>query len=115
MPGPLRNTAATLLAAALSVAPLAAEEPAPPTGEGMSDGMALMQEGAQLLLRGLMGELAPLMQDLQGMIDDMALYHAPEVLPNGDILIRRRSPQRDQPPEAAPEGGDAPVEDALEL
>lgn len=69
---------------------------------GMGEGLGLIEEGARLLLRGFVDEMAPLLRDLEGMIDDLALYHPPEILPNGDILLRRRVP-RD--PEVAPDDG----------
>lgn len=63
------------------------------------------------MLRGFMTEVEPQMRELergfealepelQGFLErmrDMTRYHPPEVLPNGDILIRRR--QADDPPE----------------
>ena len=86
----------------------------------------MIQEGTRLLLRGLQEEmdpamdnlrgfaedmepalrdfvagLGPALQDLSDMIDDFANYEAPEVLPNGDIIIRRR-------PEAPEFGGAGP-------
>lgn len=81
------------------------------------DGLSLMERGAELLLEGLMREMEPAMDDLQGLfeemepalrtfvdemgpalaellgkIDDISAYHPPEMLPNGDIIIRRKSP-----------------------
>jgi hypothetical protein len=67
-------------------------------------GLSLLEEGAGLLLRGLMDDMEPAMQDmaealaqaepmlrdLLGKMGDLTNYHAPEVLPNGDILIRRK-------------------------
>lgn len=92
---------------ALSASPSWAED----TGEGFS----LMEEGARLIMRGMLEELDPAIQDftalaeefgpelhrfaqefgpaMQGLfeaIDSIDNYMAPEVLPNGDILIRRR-------------------------
>lgn len=74
-----------------------------------------MEEGAKLLLRGLMTEMEPAIDDLRDMaegmgpamelfaqemgpalgamleqVDDLRNYQAPEVLPNGDIIIRRK-------------------------
>ena len=34
-------------------------------------------------------------------VGDLSAYHAPEVLPNGDIIIRRKTPQETEP---LPEG-----------
>lgn len=46
--------------------------------------------------------LLPLIEDLTGQIQDLSNYHAPEVLPNGDILIRKRK-REDVEPEAVPD------------
>ncbi|UYV39017.1 hypothetical protein N4R57_08395 [Rhodobacteraceae bacterium D3-12] len=76
-----------------------------------------MEEGAKLLLRGFMQEMepaiddlkkfseevepglrlfvqkmGPALHDLMGKIDDITAYHSPEVMPNGDIIIRRKTP-----------------------
>jgi hypothetical protein len=40
----------------------------------------------------VLGEMEPMLRDLAAMIGDIKNYHAPEVLPNGDIIIRRKSP-----------------------
>lgn len=79
--------------------PLSAEEP-------VEEGFSLIEEGAKILLRGLFEEMEPAFEDLQGFAEDMgpameglrgiigdfSSYHPPEVLPNGDIIIRRKSP-----------------------
>lgn len=87
---------------------------APSFAQDEEDGVDLMQEGAELLLRGLMNEMEPAIDDLKGMmeefgpamqlfademgpvladmlskIDDIKHYEQPEFLPNGDIIIRR--------------------------
>ncbi len=65
------------------------------------------QEGPPLEdeLRDFFGELTtpllPLIDDLAGQLRDLSAYHAPEILPNGDILIRKRRPE-DEPPENRP-------------
>jgi hypothetical protein len=69
-----------------------------------------MEEGARLLLRGLIAEVEPQMQDmtrdmarawdtagpeiarLMALMGDIGNYHLPEMLENGDILIRRKTP-----------------------
>ncbi len=72
----------------------------------VEQGLSLIERGANMLMRGLLQEMQPAMKDLQGMaqewgpamqqlrglIGDMSMYHAPEVLPNGDIIIRRKKP-----------------------
>lgn len=79
----------------------------------MGEGLTLMEEGAKLLFRGLMAEMEPALEDLQGLADEMAPafaelmgmigdfsnYRAPEVLPNGDIIIRRKLPLKLEPAE----------------
>ena len=55
------------------------------------------------LLGDLMRQVDPWLADLAEMLGDLSGWHAPEVLDNGDILIRRRQPVV---PDAAP--GDEP-------
>jgi hypothetical protein len=104
-----------VIALCLLTAPALAEEVTPaPEAEGFS----LMQEGAKLVLRGLMSEMEPALdemgkalsdmepalrelgpkfQQLIAMIDDFKNYDAPEMLPNGDIIIRRNAPLLPKP------------------
>jgi len=94
---------AAIVAASLAV-PVHAEDAPDPS---VSDGFNLMEEGAKLLLRGLMNEMEPALDEMGeamtqlgedigpavsqmlALIDDIRNYEAPEVLPNGDIIIRR--------------------------
>ncbi|WP_371154863.1 hypothetical protein [Jannaschia sp. 2305UL9-9] len=89
----------------MTALPLAAQEAEAPS---------VMERGLRLFLDGLVEEMEPMLRDLgelaeetAPMLDqlrddlgerfgDMSAYHAPEILPNGDILIRRR----EQPLEA---------------
>jgi len=93
----------------------------------MQEGVNRLGEGSRLLMEGLMGELAPLfdkvdelgaqmtplMEELREHLGDafegLSAYHPPEILPNGDIILRKK--------EAAPQpGGDeAPFEAPIEL
>lgn len=95
--------------------PLAAQE------EGESDGTTLMERGAQLFFEGIMREMEPAMKDLEGLaermgpelrqfvdemgpafadlmeqVDDFSVYHPPEILPNGDIILRKKTPDEMQ-------------------
>ena len=77
---------------ALIAVPAAAQDVEP-------DGRGLMERGVEMMMRGLLEEMAPAIEDLgttmgalEGVIGRMSEYEAPEVLPNGDILIRRRQP-----------------------
>jgi len=102
--------------------PAMSQEAGPETGE-IEEGFSLMEEGAKLLFRGLLDEVEPAIDEFAGMaselepalelfatefgpalyemiqtLDSVRYYEAPEILPNGDIIIRR-SPDA---PEYAP-------------
>ena len=101
----------------LCAAPLAAHEVE-------DEGNSLIEKGAQMLLEGLLQEAEPALNDLLGMMDelepafrefaqemgpalgeilgkigDISAYHPPEILPNGDIIIRRKTPLEETAPE----------------
>ncbi len=83
----------------LSLAPPAFAE------EGdLSEGLGLIDEGARMLFEELMGQFGPSIEAFRDQIGDLGAYHAPEVLPNGDIIIRRKRPV-EEPPLDIPEGG----------
>lgn len=108
-----------LLVLCVAAAPAFAQDPDPaPNPEAGGDGFSLMEEGAKLLLRGLMTEMEPALdemgkaltelepalrelgpkfQQLITMIGDFQNYDAPVMLPNGDILIRRNKPLLPKP------------------
>ncbi|WP_428543110.1 hypothetical protein [Profundibacter sp.] len=99
----MKQIAAITIAACLALSPAYAENS---DEGGMDEGLSLMEQGARMLLRGLATEMEPALKDLkglaeemgpglaelQGLIGDFTNYHAPEVLPNGDIIIRRKTP-----------------------
>lgn len=90
-----------------------------------------MERGAQLFFEGLLEEMAPAMEEFEGFADDIApalrglademgpklaeilaqvedwsAYEVPEILPNGDIIIRRKA---DRPlPKAEDKSAPAP-------
>ncbi|EAR49677.1 hypothetical protein OG2516_03443 [Oceanicola granulosus HTCC2516] len=128
-----------ILSAALSLAllPAHAQQDDPPANEPVEDGLNLMEEGAKLLFRGLLNELEPALDDLEGLseemrdglrlfademgpaivemmrlIDEITYYERPEILPNGDIIIRRRP---DAPPWEAPDDAEYGPDGAIEL
>jgi len=68
--------------------PAAAQEESPAPGEGLG----LMERGTRLFLEGLMREFGSAVEGLEEALRDLSAYHPPEVLPNGDIIIRRRTP-----------------------
>jgi len=80
-----------------------------------NDGLSLMERGVQLFFEGLLSEVEPAIDELQGLaeqfgpslqgfvtqmgpalgdlmdqVEDWSVYDAPEILPNGDIIIRRK-------------------------
>ncbi|MBS1303138.1 hypothetical protein [Loktanella sp. SALINAS62] len=94
----------------LSATPVLAQTP--PVDD--APGRDLIEEGTKLFLRGLLREADPAIRELQDLannvgpalqmlreemgpalaqimsqIDDIANYQPPEILPNGDIIIRR--------------------------
>ena len=103
---------------ALVALPAAAQEP---------EAKSLMEQGAELFFEGLRQELEPALEDLRDLADqfgpamqsflqemgpalaelaaqvqDWSAYEAPEMLPNGDIIIRKK-PQPPVPDSPAPE------------
>jgi hypothetical protein len=87
-------------------------------------GFSLMEEGARLLFKGLVQEMEPALREMEGLsdqlepalrgfienmgpslgallgqVEDFSKYHPPEILPNGDIIIRRKSLEDVTPPE----------------
>lgn len=103
---PMRLTAA-LLALLVAAAPVSAQN------SDVEEGTGLMQEGAKLLLRGLMGEMAPAIGQMERLVElmgDIDQYHMPEMLPNGDIILRRRVPLvPGVPGDPLPESGETDI------
>ncbi|CUH64068.1 hypothetical protein TG4357_01048 [Thalassovita gelatinovora] len=119
----MKHILITTMTAAFLAQPVLAEDPAPPAA-GEDDGFSLMEEGAKLFFKGIMQQMEPALDDLQQLtedmepalrqfakemgpalrdlmekVDDITLYHPPELLPNGDIILRRKQPM---PPEPLP-------------
>ncbi|MBV7393841.1 hypothetical protein [Mameliella sediminis] len=124
----MRQIVMPALVVSLLAAPLAAEEE--------TDGLNLMEEGAKLFLRGLMTEMEPALKELDKtaremqpllrdfaaemgpalgqlleQVEDWTLYHPPEMLDNGDIIIRRRVPLTPETPENGPKDKPEPRTD----
>lgn len=84
-----------------------------------------MERGAQLFFEGLMQEMSPALEEMSKLIDeagpalqdfmvemgpklrevldeveDWSAYEAPEILENGDIIMRRKAPTAVPVPEA---------------
>lgn len=80
------------LSLTLLAGPVGAQAPESDLQEELNEGLEYFSEGSRLLMQSLIGELLPLYKDLEVMIDELNAYHSPEVLPNGDIIIRRKTP-----------------------
>lgn len=113
--------------------PMASASPA--SAEDAPDGPSLMERGAQMLLEGLLQELepgldalgemtrelgpaldsfvaemGPALRDLLGQVEDWSAYHPPEILDNGDIIIRRRTDPTPQPDSDGNGNTDGPID-----
>jgi len=132
----MKHLAALTLASLLALGPaVAQEEETRPPGD-MEEGFNLVEEGMKLFFRGLAEEMEPALEDmaremepalrslaenwgpalaeLSEMIDEVDNYHPPERLPNGDIIIRRKTEdemQRDLSPGHPPLDGIDPEGD----
>lgn len=84
----MTRLATAALIVTLGTAPALAEEPSGDIREGMD----LLSQGTRLLLQGLLSEVEPALRELEGVLSDLNAYHPPEVLPNGDIILRRKTP-----------------------
>ncbi|GFE48449.1 hypothetical protein So717_02020 [Roseobacter cerasinus] len=92
-----------LVICAAAAAPLSAEEDAPPSPmeRGMQqflEGLLQDMEPAFDSMRGFMQQMGPALMDLMDQVEDWSAYEAPEILPNGDIIIRRK-PEQETPPD----------------
>lgn len=110
------------LVVALAALPLRAQDLAPPPlPEAPADeGSGLIEDGARTLLRGLMEELdpairdlgavvteyEPMLRELAALVENIDDYQMPEMLENGDILIRRKPDAPAAEPQPDPETGE---------
>jgi hypothetical protein len=88
-----------ILSLVLAASPAFAQQEEEPQGRD------LMGEALRLFMKGLMAEMEPALDDLGNLLDNLDAYHPPEVLPNGDIIIRRKTPlEKDLEDEIGEEG-----------
>lgn len=73
--------------------------------EGLSDEVRpqldMLLREVEPTLRGMIAEMGPALNELAELIGDLNAYHPPERLPNGDILLRRKSPPPPDTPDPA--------------
>ena len=65
------------------------------TAPSLNDLDALMEEFGDIakpFLDRLTETIGPALKDFAGRIPDLTEYEAPEILPNGDIIIRKKLP-----------------------
>jgi hypothetical protein len=66
--------------------------PDPLTDAPFRQGLDVLRDGAELLMQDLFDEIEPALKGLEHFALELEAYDAPVVLPNGDILIRRKTP-----------------------
>ena len=108
--GFMKQICTLVLALSLWLAPAQAQD-------DPKDGFSLIEEGTKLLMRQMLNgmsdaldeldqmaeDMGPAFKELRNLIGDLSAYHIPEVLPNGDIIIRRKVPLQVDPPGPDPE------------
>jgi len=108
----------TIPALTLCLAAVPAAAPAQQT-PGPSGPETRLPEKLDKALRDMMETMKPALDDLLDtlevfeQIDSLENYERPEVLPNGDIIIRRRDEAPEWQPPEAPEGKEDGVREPL--
>lgn len=78
----------------LSTVPLAGmAQDAPKDDAPLTEEFDKLADGMRKLLESFSDDVAPMMEGLAEQLKGLDAYHAPEVLPNGDIIIRRKTPK----------------------
>lgn len=98
-------------AALLAGVPAAAQD-------AQEEGFDRVGRGIELLLEGLSDEVAPALRhfrDFRELAGEIGDYGRPELLPNGDILIRRKDPLAPPPPPLDPSMPAPPEEGDVDL
>jgi hypothetical protein len=80
-----------------------------PFFEGFDD----LAEGMRKLFEEFSNDVTPMLDDLAQQLRGLNGYHPPEMLPNGDIIIRRKTAP--EPPEDAPAAPQADENGAIDI
>jgi hypothetical protein len=113
---------ALAIAVSLTIGPAAAQDTAP-------EGESLMERGMDLFFEGLRKEMSPALDNLRGLaeefgpsmrsfmqemgpafgsildeVKDWSSYHPPEMMPNGDIILRKKTDPEPTPTDPPPPG-----------
>ncbi|MDK3074946.1 hypothetical protein QO034_17795 [Sedimentitalea sp. JM2-8] len=123
----MKKRFALALAAALSASSASAQ--------AADDGSGLMEKGLELFLDGLRQEMSPALENMRKLaeeygpaiasfleqmgpafgemledVKDWSAYEPPEILPNGDIILRRKQmPDSETPPVEPPPPGQTDI------
>ena len=84
----MKQFTALLIAATMAASPLAADDGKSPLPS--DDELEQLSDLAESWMKRFTDRMAPMVDQLKDMVDDMNAYQAPEMLPNGDIIIRRK-------------------------
>lgn len=82
---------ALAVAVIVATSPVNAQEESPPSNQ-FEEGFDMLELGTRLLLESLIDELGPAWEELRMLMNEVNAFHPPEILPNGDIIIRRKVP-----------------------
>jgi len=74
----------------------------PKDWEGFRKDLEQFSEDSRKFLQSWVNDLGPLLDALKDKIDDISNYDPPEVLPNGDIIIRRKPVKKPKNPPKPP-------------
>lgn len=95
----MKQFTALMTAALLAASPLSADEGSPPLPP--EDELEQLGDLAESWMKRFADRMSPMVEQLKDLVDDMNAYQAPEMLPNGDIIIRRKpdaDTTEDEPP-----------------
>jgi len=67
------------------------------------DELRLLAEELGPSMRGFLAEMGPALAEIANQVEDWSTYEMPEILPNGDIIIRKK-PAPDDPEHPTPSG-----------
>lgn len=113
--GAMKQIALPLLFAALIGAPSFAQDQEPDPSlmerglelffEGLQDEISPAMDELRLLaeefgpaMQGFLSEMGPALAEIATQVEDWSAYEMPEILPNGDIIIRKKPVQEDAKP-----------------
>ena len=105
----VRFLAISALAVGLALAPARGQDMDTQTGERSGEPEPPISERVEGIIRDLVESMQPALEELRSTfevferVDSFEHYEKPEILPNGDIIIRRRDDAPPYVPEEKPE------------